>query len=194
MATSKRTKTGAAGPTKAAKAAPTKATKPAAPRSRKRAEPEPEPAPEPVAAAPTPARSSRSKKAAEPPPPPAPAAPPRPRLAEVNPDTLLALGREVLGITDYRPGQRQAIEHILAGKDVIAVMPTGSGKSLLYQLPSLVLPGLTVVVSPLIALIKDQVDKMVAKGVAVVRIDSTLTTRSAARWTRWRARRAASCS
>ncbi|MBK7195672.1 MAG: RecQ family ATP-dependent DNA helicase [Myxococcales bacterium] len=177
MATSKRTKTGAAGPTKAAKAAPTKATKPAAPRSRKRAEPEPEPAPEPVAAAPTPARSSRSKKAAEPPPPPAPAAPPRPRLAEVNPDTLLALGREVLGITDYRPGQRQAIEHILAGKDVIAVMPTGSGKSLLYQLPSLVLPGLTVVVSPLIALIKDQVDKMVAKGVAVVRIDSTLTTR-----------------
>jgi len=181
MATSKRTTTGAAGPTKAAKAAPTKATKPAAaPRSRKRAEPAPVPeaaAPVPEAAAPAapPARAARGKKAAEPPPP--PAAPPRPRLAEVNPDTLLALGREVLGISDYRAGQRPAIEHILAGKDVIAVMPTGSGKSLLYQLPSLVLPGLTVVVSPLIALIKDQVDKMVAKGVAVVRIDSTLTTR-----------------
>ncbi|MBE7450470.1 MAG: ATP-dependent DNA helicase RecQ [Kofleriaceae bacterium] len=81
------------------------------------------------------------------------------------------------GIRDYRAGQREALEHLLAGKDVIAVMPTGSGKSLLYQLPSLVLPGLTVVVSPLIALIKDQVDKMVAKGVAVVRIDSTLTVR-----------------
>ena len=92
-------------------------------------------------------------------------------------DQLLELGRDVLGIKDYRPGQREALEHIMAGKDVLAVMPTGSGKSLLYQLPSLVLPGLTVVVSPLIALIKDQVDKMVAKGVAVVRIDSTLTTR-----------------
>jgi ATP-dependent DNA helicase RecQ len=143
MATSKRTTTGAAGPTKAAKAAPTKATKPAAaPRSRKRAEPAPVPeaaAPVPEAAAPAapPARAARGKKAAEPPPP--PAAPPRPRLAEVNPDTLLALGREVLGISDYRAGQRPAIEHILAGKDVIAVMPTGSGKSLLYQLPSLVL-------------------------------------------------------
>jgi ATP-dependent DNA helicase RecQ len=100
------------------------------------------------------------------------APPPRPTV-----DGLLALGRSVLGITDYRPGQRQALEHILADRDVIAVMPTGSGKSLLYQLPSLVLPGLTVVVSPLIALIKDQVDKMVAKGVAVVRIDSTLTIR-----------------
>ena len=92
-------------------------------------------------------------------------------------DELLVIGRNVLGIKDYRPGQREALDHILAGKDVIAVMPTGSGKSLLYQLPSLVLPGLTVVVSPLIALIKDQVDKMVAKGVAVVRIDSTLTVR-----------------
>ncbi|MBZ0238356.1 MAG: ATP-dependent DNA helicase, partial [Deltaproteobacteria bacterium] len=90
---------------------------------------------------------------------------------------LLEVGRSVLGIKDYRPGQREALDLILGGKDVIAVMPTGSGKSLLYQLPSLVLPGLTVVVSPLIALIKDQVDKMVAKGVAVARIDSTLTVR-----------------
>ena len=92
-------------------------------------------------------------------------------------DQLLEIGREVLGIKDFRPGQREAFEHLLAGHDVLAVMPTGSGKSLLYQLPSLILPGLTVVVSPLIALIKDQLDKMVAKGVAVVRIDSTLTTR-----------------
>jgi ATP-dependent DNA helicase RecQ len=82
-----------------------------------------------------------------------------------------------MGITSLRPGQPEALQHILDGKDVLAVMPTGSGKSLLYQLPSLILPGVTVVVSPLIALIKDQIDKMKKLGVAVARIDSTLTVR-----------------
>ncbi|MEZ4404343.1 MAG: ATP-dependent DNA helicase RecQ [Kofleriaceae bacterium] len=125
---------------------------------------------------------AQSPAAVEAEPAPAAAAPPAPlghaaATAPATVDGLLDLGRAVLGITSYRAGQREALEHILAGRDVIAVMPTGSGKSLLYQLPSLVLPGLTVVVSPLIALIKDQVDKMVAKGVAVVRIDSTLTVR-----------------
>src|SRR5690606_17939268 len=93
-----------------------------------------------------------------------------PRLRE-----LVEIGRAVLGIDDLRPGQAEALEHILAGRDVLAVMPTGSGKSLLYQLPSLSFPGITVVVSPLIALIKDQLDKMKALGVAVCRVDSTLT-------------------
>ena len=79
---------------------------------------------------------------------------------------LLDVGRRVLHIKDYRPGQAEALEHILDREDVLAVMPTGSGKSLLYQLPSIVLPGVTVVVSPLIALIKDQIDKMQAKGLA----------------------------
>jgi ATP-dependent DNA helicase RecQ len=88
---------------------------------------------------------------------------------------LVDIGRQRMGIKTLRPGQAEALEHILAGRDVLAVMPTGSGKSLLYQLPSLVLPGLTVVVSPLIALIKDQIDKMKALGVAVCRVDSTLT-------------------
>jgi ATP-dependent DNA helicase RecQ len=88
---------------------------------------------------------------------------------------LLSVGQEVLGIKSYRLGQAEALEQILADKDVLAVMPTGSGKSMLYQLPSLISAGVTVVVSPLIALIKDQIDKMVAKGVAAVRIDSTLT-------------------
>ena len=88
---------------------------------------------------------------------------------------LLGVGQKALGIKSFRTGQAQAFEHLLAGEDVLAVMPTGSGKSLLYQLTSLVLPGITVVVSPLIALIKDQIDKMVAKGVTAVRIDSTLT-------------------
>ncbi len=89
----------------------------------------------------------------------------------------MAIGQEVLGIEQLRPGQKEALEHILKKRDVLAVMPTGSGKSLLYQLPSLVLPGITVVVSPLIALIKDQIDKMREKGVTVCRIDSTLTIR-----------------
>jgi ATP-dependent DNA helicase RecQ len=88
---------------------------------------------------------------------------------------LLGVGQRALGIKEFRPGQAEAYAHLLAGEDVLAVMPTGSGKSLLYQLPSLILPGVTVVVSPLIALIKDQIDKMVAKGVTAVRVDSTLT-------------------
>src|SRR3569623_1870156 len=73
------------------------------------------------------------------------------------------------------PAQAEAFEHLLAGEDLLAVMPTGSGKSLLYQLTSLVVPGVTVVVSPLIALIKDQLDKMTSMGVAAAMIDSTLT-------------------
>src|SRR5205823_202060 len=88
---------------------------------------------------------------------------------------LLGVGQKALGIKSFRPGQAEAYEHLLAGEDVLAVMPTGSGKSLLYQLPSLIVPGVTVVVSPLIALIKDQLDKMVAKGVSAAKIDSTLT-------------------
>ncbi|HKE18869.1 MAG TPA: ATP-dependent DNA helicase RecQ [Kofleriaceae bacterium] len=90
---------------------------------------------------------------------------------------LVEVGRRRMGIKSLRPGQAEALEHILRKRDVLAVMPTGSGKSLLYQLPSLILPGLTVVVSPLIALIKDQIDKMKALGVAVCRVDSTLTVR-----------------
>ncbi|HEU5060743.1 MAG TPA: ATP-dependent DNA helicase RecQ, partial [Kofleriaceae bacterium] len=112
-------------------------------------------------------------------PPPAPAAPRRVRKGEESYSDrlrdLVDIGRQRMGIKTLRPGQPEALEHILAGRDVLAVMPTGSGKSLLYQLPSLILPGLTVVVSPLIALIKDQIDKMKALGVAVCRVDSTLT-------------------
>jgi ATP-dependent DNA helicase RecQ len=105
-----------------------------------------------------------------------PAAKPEPkRPRKVTLPALLKVARDVLGIEELRPGQEEALQHLLADKDVLAVMPTGSGKSLLYQLPSLVLPGVTVVVSPLIALITDQVEKMREKGVRVARIDSTLT-------------------
>ena len=88
---------------------------------------------------------------------------------------LLGIGQQALGIKSFRPGQAEAFGHLLNNEDLLAVMPTGSGKSLLYQLTSLVVPGVTVVVSPLIALIKDQLDKMVSKGVAAAKIDSTLT-------------------
>jgi ATP-dependent DNA helicase RecQ len=70
----------------------------------------------------------------------------------------------VFGFKDFRSGQSDVIAHILAGRSAAAVFPTGSGKSLCYQLPALLLPGLTLVVSPLIALIKDQVDQLKARG------------------------------
>ena len=67
---------------------------------------------------------------------------------------LTALLRERFGFAEFRPAQHQVIDNVMAGRSVLAVMPTGSGKSLCYQLPALALPGLTLVVSPLIALMK----------------------------------------
>ena len=75
----------------------------------------------------------------------------------------------------FRPGQRQVVEALLEGRDCLAVLPTGAGKSLCYQLPAILLDGLTLVVSPLIALMKDQVDVLVKRGIAAARLDSTLT-------------------
>ncbi|HEX7507248.1 MAG TPA: ATP-dependent DNA helicase RecQ [Polyangia bacterium] len=92
----------------------------------------------------------------------------------------LARARAVLRIRDLRPGQAEVIESVLAGRDTLAVMPTGSGKSLTYQLPSLWLSGPTLVVSPLLALIEDQVGKMKAASVPVARIDSTRTAKERA--------------
>ena len=78
------------------------------------------------------------------------------------------------GLSAFRPGQKQVISTVLAGKDCLCVMPTGGGKSLCYQLPALALDGLTLVVSPLIALMKDQVDQLQARGIPVTFINSTL--------------------
>jgi ATP-dependent DNA helicase RecQ len=72
--------------------------------------------------------------------------------------------REYFGFHAFRPGQKELIETILAGKDALGVLPTGGGKSLTYQLPAVLLSGLTVVVSPLIALINDQVDAVKPSG------------------------------
>ena len=82
--------------------------------------------------------------------------------------------RERFGLEQFRPGQRDVIEDVLGGRDVLCVMPTGGGKSLCYQLPALLLPGLTLVVSPLIALMKDQVDALVERGLRATLLNSTL--------------------
>ena len=83
--------------------------------------------------------------------------------------------REVFGFEDFLDGQETVIAEILSGRDGSVVMPTGGGKSLCYQLPALCREGVTLVVSPLIALMKDQVDALLERGVAVTLINSTLT-------------------
>jgi ATP-dependent DNA helicase RecQ len=105
-----------------------------------------------------------------------------PSVEELSPALQRALtrGRELFRIRDLRPGQAEIMESVLAGRDTLAIMPTGSGKSLTYQLPSLVLDGPTLVVSPLLALIEDQVNKLKAAGVPVARIDSTRTAKERA--------------
>jgi ATP-dependent DNA helicase RecQ len=82
--------------------------------------------------------------------------------------------KEVFGFDTFRPLQEEISSASLAGRDVLALLPTGGGKSLCYQLPALLRPGLTVVISPLIALMKDQVDSMTATGVAATFLNSTL--------------------
>jgi len=79
------------------------------------------------------------------------------------------------GLQSFRPGQRDVVDAIASGSDVLCVMPTGGGKSLCYQLPSLARKGTTIVVSPLIALMKDQVDTLQRLGIAARLINSTLT-------------------
>jgi ATP-dependent DNA helicase RecQ len=79
------------------------------------------------------------------------------------------------GLASFRPGQAQVVSAVMAGKNAVVVMPTGAGKSLCYQLPATLLPGLTLVVSPLIALMRDQVAQLTARGIAATYINSTLT-------------------
>jgi ATP-dependent DNA helicase RecQ len=89
-------------------------------------------------------------------------------------DRLPALLKQVFGYDSFRPLQQDIMAATLAGLDTVAILPTGAGKSLCYQLPALVRDGLTVVVSPLIALMKDQVDQLHAAGVAATYLNSTL--------------------
>ena len=79
------------------------------------------------------------------------------------------------GLTSFRPGQRTVIDAIISGKDTLCIMPTGGGKSLCYQLPTIARNGLTIVISPLIALMKDQVDGLLKNGIPATFINSSLT-------------------
>ena len=93
-------------------------------------------------------------------------------IAHLSDDPKRRILKDVFGFDDFRPGQAAAMDTLLAGRHVLAVMPTGAGKSLCYQVPALVLGGLTVVVSPLVALMQDQVAALRLAGVAADTINS----------------------
>jgi len=90
-------------------------------------------------------------------------------------DAALAVLNERFGYPAFRAGQAQAVESVLAGKETVVILPTGGGKSLCYQVPALLLPGLTLVVSPLISLMKDQVDALDRRGIPAAFINSSLS-------------------
>ena len=88
--------------------------------------------------------------------------------------SLLSTLQQHFGFTAFRPGQEEALRHLLAGRHVLVVMPTGAGKSLIYQLAACLLPGTTLVISPLIALMKDQVDALARRNIPATAINSTI--------------------
>jgi ATP-dependent DNA helicase RecQ len=97
------------------------------------------------------------------------------KRGKVDWSELSLLSEMHYGFNTFRPGQEQVVEAAMEGRDMIVLMPTGSGKSLCFQLPALALQGMTIVVSPLIALMKDQTDALQARGIAAVPVNSTLT-------------------
>ena len=90
-------------------------------------------------------------------------------------NTKQQLLAEKFGYTEFRPGQEAIIDTILNRENVLGIMPTGGGKSVCYQLPALMLDGLTLVISPLISLMKDQVDQLNEMGIPATYINSTLS-------------------
>ncbi|MGZ5200273.1 MAG: RecQ family ATP-dependent DNA helicase [Telluria sp.] len=96
-------------------------------------------------------------------------------LLAVRRNTIRKLLHTVFGIEQLRDGQQRVIDSVLDGKDTLAIMPTGSGKSLCYQIPARILDGMTIVVSPLISLMKDQLEKLAELGVRAVQLNSSLS-------------------
>jgi ATP-dependent DNA helicase RecQ len=90
-------------------------------------------------------------------------------------EKALPLLESYFGYHSFRKGQQQAIQSVLSGKNTICVMPTGGGKSICYQIPALIFPGTTIVISPLISLMKDQVDSLIQMGIPATYINSTLS-------------------
>ncbi len=88
--------------------------------------------------------------------------------------------REYFGYHSFRAGQEEIINSILANRDVLAIMPTGAGKSVCYQVPALALDGITIVVSPLISLMQDQVRSLIEMGIRGAYLNSSLTPRQLA--------------
>ncbi len=97
----------------------------------------------------------------------------------VSQHTLLATLKRVFGYDAFRPGQEDVVRALLEGRDALAVMPTGAGKSICFQLPALLLDGVTLVVSPLISLMKDQVQSLVENGVKAAYLNASLTQKQA---------------
>ena len=83
--------------------------------------------------------------------------------------------KETFGYTTFRQGQERLVDSTLSGRDVLGIMPTGAGKSICFQVPALLFPGITIVVSPLISLMKDQVSALNAAGIHAAYINSSLT-------------------
>jgi ATP-dependent DNA helicase RecQ len=90
-------------------------------------------------------------------------------------DNMHKVLKSVYGYDEFRPGQETLISHILSGRDVLGIMPTGAGKSLCFQIPALLFPGLTIVISPLISLMQDQVKALNEVGIKAGYINSSLT-------------------
>src|SRR5436305_6623368 len=89
-------------------------------------------------------------------------------------DALREQLQNLFGLDEFRPAQREVIEDVLRGKDILCVMPTGAGKSLCYQLPAAVSGGLSIIVSPLISLMEDQVQQLRDEGIAASFLNSAL--------------------
>src|SRR6218665_3046730 len=96
-------------------------------------------------------------------------------IAEEKKNMLKQKLKSLFGYDNFRGSQEKVINNILSGRNTFVIMPTGAGKSLCYQLPAMVLDGLAIVISPLIALVKNQVDQMVAYGLNAKFLNSTLS-------------------